>query len=270
MPLAQPARHQLFISSTLYGHLFMAKYKCPTLGDCDKANSAEIFERAPGEDVKCPQCGTLLEPQDAGMMGGTGTRANPAVKIAIGVAALLALSTGGFMFWQLQTKPREIAFAPEPMAVAAAPSPMASVAIPPAATTGIAPSDEETKALRVLSDANLAAGKAAEAEASSSKAASNELLKSAIAKMSQGKLDEAERDLTEARLRSPQQTLIPYNMAVLRLKQNRTEDALRELESSFKGGFAYYDKMDEDSDLKSLRADPRFTSLVAQYRPAAK
>lgn len=30
----------------------MAKYKCPTLGDCDKANSGEIFERAPGEELK--------------------------------------------------------------------------------------------------------------------------------------------------------------------------------------------------------------------------
>ena len=252
----------------------MAKYKCPTLGDCDKANAAEIFERAPGEDVKCPQCGTLMELQDAGMMGSTGTRTNPAAKIAIGVAALLALSAGGFMFWQSQNKSREIVLAPKPIAVVTAPAPMASAAVPPlapvAATTGIAPSDAETKALRVLSDASLAAGKAGEAEASSNKAASNELLKSAIAKMSQGKLDEAERDLIEARLRSPQQTLIPYNMAVLRLKQNRTEDALLELEASFKGGFAYYDKMDKDSDLESLRANPRFTALVVQYRPAAK
>ena len=252
----------------------MAKYKCPTLGDCDNANSAEIFERAPGEDVKCPQCGTLMESQDARVTGGTGTRANPAAKIAIGAATLLALSAGGFTFWQSQNKPREIAFTPKPMAMVAVPVPMASVVTPllapVATTTGIAPSNAETKALRVLSDASLAAGKAEDAEASSSKAASNELLKSAIAKMSQGKLDEAERDLTEARLRSPQQTLIPYNMAVLRLKQNRTEDALRELESSFKGGFAYYDKMERDSDFESLRANPRFTALVAQYRPAAK
>ena len=44
----------------------MAKYKCPTLGDCDNANSGEVFERSPGDDVKCPKCDTPMELQAGG------------------------------------------------------------------------------------------------------------------------------------------------------------------------------------------------------------
>lgn len=245
----------------------MTKYKCSTLGDCDRANAGEIFERAPGEDLKCPGCGMLLDPTVAAT---DASRRNRLPLVAAGLVAVAVVAIGGYMYTRSPAvESRQVVFAEPAVPVVFAP---ASVPATPgdAGTAGIAPSDAETKALRVQSDASLVAGNPADAESASSKAASNELLKMAIAKMAQGKLDDAERDLAEAQLRSPKQPLIHYNKAVLRLMQNRTDDALKEFEASFKGGFAHFDKMDQDTDLDGLRKNPRFTELVKQYRTQVK
>jgi len=256
----------------------MAKYRCPTLGDCEKANSSEIFDRSPGEDLKCPACGTLLEPQ---MTSSTSSSRKKTPLMAIGLLAVASIAVGTYFYKQSPT------VVVEPIA-SAAPTDVPAVKAEPAASTpavvvqtvelvttnspksGIAPSDVETKELRLKSDANLVRGDAVEAELASSKAASNEMLKVAIAKMAQGKLDEAEKDLIEARTRAPKQSLVYYNMGILRLKQGRVEDALNEFESSFKTGFSHFDKMDEDSDLDSLRKNPRFIEIVAKYRSLPK
>lgn len=242
----------------------MAKYKCPTLGDCDKANSGEIFERSPGEDLKCPGCGTLLESQ---MTPSASSGGKKMPFIAAGVAILALVAGGGYFFKQ------STAAVAEPVAASATTTtttPSAAQASDNTSKTGIAALEAETKELRVQSDANLARGDAVEAELASSKAASNEMLKVAIAKMAQGKLDEAEKDLTEARARAPKQSLVYYNMAILRLKQGRVDDALKEFEASFMAGFSYFDKMDQDSDLDGLRKTPHFLELVAKYRLPAK
>jgi tetratricopeptide (TPR) repeat protein len=234
----------------------MAKYKCPTLGDCDKANSGEIFERSPGEDLKCPQCMTLLEAQ---MTPSATSGGKTKVLIAAGVAVLALAAGGGYFYLK-----------PAPIALASVSTAATDVAPKESSTTGMAPSDAETRELRVQGDAQLARGGAAEAELASSKAAANEMLKMAIAKMAQGKLDEAEKDLNDARARAPKQPLVYYNMAILRLKQQRTDDALKEFEASFIAGFSYFDQMDQDSDLDGLRKMPRFVELVAKYRTQAK
>jgi hypothetical protein len=267
----------------------MAKYKCPSLGDCDKANAGEIFERVPGEDLKCPACQALLMPQ---MTPSTPSGGKAKVLIAAGVAVLALAAGGGYFYTKsapVMVEPVSIAaastpVAAEPVSIAAAPAPVvaapvltpavmpaaASAVAGPAAKTGIAPSDAETRALRMQGDAQLARGGAAEAELASSKAAANEMLKMAIAKMAQGKLDEAEKDLNEARARAPKQPLVYYNMAILRLKQGRTDDALKQFEASFIAGFSYFDQMDQDSDLDGLRKTPRFVELVAKYRTLIK
>lgn len=243
----------------------MAKYKCPTLGDCDHANRGEIFERAPGEDLKCPGCGTLLNPvAPPGSGGGSGGKKTPL--IAAGAAVLVALAGGGYYFSAAGNKPVEAPPPPAPV-VEQAPAPAPAPVAPPAAP-GIAPPEAETKALRQESQDKLTAGDAASAEEAGSKAAANEMLKLAIAKMTQGKLDEAEKDLLEARARAPKQALVAYNLAVLRIKQGRRDDALKEFEASFMAGFSHFDKMDQDPDLDGLRKDARFTELVAQYRNA--
>jgi len=124
---------------------------------------------------------------------------------------------------------------------------------------------KQTQKLPLKSDGDLVHSGAIEAELRSNKAASNELIKVAIAKMAQGKLDEAEKDLLEARKRTPQQSLVYYNMAILRLKQGRSDDALKEFEFSFKTGFSHFQMMDQDSDLDGFRNSPAFLELTAKY-----
>jgi tetratricopeptide (TPR) repeat protein len=256
----------------------MAKYKCKSLGVCEKATAAEIFDRTAGDDLKCPSCGSPLLPLDTPASGG-GRSKTPL--IAGAVAALALLGVGGYYLTAGRTKtPETPAPAQESPASASAvaasvPAPVAApasapVVAAPTAASGIAPSEAETKALRKDSQDKLTAGDAASAEQAGNKAAANEMLKLAIAKMSQGKLDDAEKELLAARERDPKQSLVSYNLAVLRLKQGRKDDALKEFEASFMAGFNYFNQMDQDTDLDNLRKDPRFNDLIAQYRKPGK
>lgn len=252
----------------------MANYKCPALGECDKAMSGEIFERSPGEELKCPGCGTSLDLQSSPKSAPK----NKIVPMLAGGAAVVAIAAvGGYFALKSAPDVSHTAEAPAASAsnVASAPIATPSIEATPVSVTatpsaGIAPSDAETKELRQQSDVNLAKGDAAQAETASSKAAANEMLKLAIAKMSQGKLDDAEKELIAARERAPKGSLVYYNMGVLRLKQGRVDDALKEFEASFMAGFSYFDKMDQDKDLQELRKNPRFDDLVAKYRTAGK
>lgn len=244
----------------------MTKYKCPTLGDCERANTGEVFERAPGEDLKCPGCATLLEPQRQAEPG----RKRPLALVAgIGAAVVLLAAGGGYAY--LKQAPADAVVAQAAPEAAPAPEAAASPAAPasaaaPQAAGGIAPDENDTAVLRRESEARLRDGQAQAAEAAGSKAAANEMMKLAIAKMAQGKLDEAEKELEAARARAPQQPLVYYNLAVLRLKQDRTDDALKQFEASFMAGFDHFNEMDSDPDLAVLRADPRFGDLVKKYR----
>jgi tetratricopeptide (TPR) repeat protein len=236
----------------------MAKYKCPTLGDCDRANAGEVFERSPGDDLKCPGCSTLLEPQAPVSGPKPGARTLP---LAL-AAAVLAVAAGGSYLYVKRQQP--VPEATQASVEAAAPGAAAAVR----AQGGIAPSDAETVALRRQSETQLLDGKAEQAESAGSQAAANEMLKVAIAKMAQGKLDDAEKELEAARAHAPKQSLVYYNLAVLRLKQARTDDALKEFEAAFMAGFSHFKEMDDDKDLDALRKDPRFADLVKKYRPA--
>lgn len=243
----------------------MAKYKCPTLGDCDKANSGEIFERSPGEDLKCPECATTLEPQMTTVPpGGDGSKRGPVIA-AVAVAVLVLLAGGGYVYSQREPAPAMVAGEAAPLAAEPAAAPVVA-----ASSTGIAPSDEETRALRQQGQDQLTGGDAQGAASASSRAAVNELLKVAIANMAQGKLDEADKDLAQARERGPKEPLVYYNTAILRLKQGRTDDAMNEFEASFMAGFSHFDKLAQDRDLDALRETPRFAALVKQYDTKAR
>lgn len=262
----------------------MTIYKCPTLGDCERANSGELFERAPGDDLKCPGCGTLLEQQIKRVS--TGGPRKPVIVAAVAGVVALALAVGGAGVYYKKTHGAAVESADSagqaqtqmqasaPAAVAAAPASAvvaaASDAQSPAtqAASGIAPSAAEIAALRKSGDAKLAQGDAAGAEAASNDAATKEMIKVAIADIAQGKLDDADKELKDAATRDPKQSLVYYNLGVLRLKQGRTDDALKQFEASFLNGFAYFDEMDKDPDLDSIRRDPRFTALVSKYRAA--
>lgn len=267
----------------------MAMYKCPALGDCVKANSGDLFERSPGEDLKCPGCSALMELQSAAKPVSAGRKAP---LIAAAAIALVAALAGGTYAYQKQAAPAASVASVEPAPLPATASNAASAAVPvpePAAavsvanalntvdqnaaaakSTGIAPSDMDIKVLRAEGDIKLVKGDAAGADLASNRAVAKEMLKVAISKMAQGKLDDAEKELNEARKRDPKESLVYYNTGVLRLKQGNVDQALSEFEASFMAGFSYFNKMDEDTDLDSLRKDQRFTALTAKYRIAQK
>ena len=237
----------------------MAKYKCPTLGDCDKANSGEVFDIAPGDNTHCPGCSTPLE-----LLAAAPVPKRPPVGLIAGAAAaVLVIAGGAYMFMKHPAEPAAVVAQAEPAAAVAPAEPAAS-----ATPNGMAPSEAETRALQRQSEAGLVTGAAEQAEDSGSQAVANEMMKVAIAKMAQGKLDEADKELEAARARAPKQPLVYYNLAVLRLKQARTDDALAQFEAAFMAGFHNFKEMDADGDLDGLRKDARFAELVKKYRPA--
>ncbi|MEM5439927.1 tetratricopeptide repeat protein [Paraburkholderia diazotrophica] len=243
----------------------MPTYKCPTVGDCERANNGEIFVRSPGEDLKCPECATLLVPQIATKK----TESNPKLIIAAIAVAVVVIGVAGGGLYYKKTHSGSVettaAVAPEPTSTpTVAP---AAANVPSQATSGgISPSDADISAQRKESDAKLKQGDASGAESASNQVAAKEMVKVAIAQMSQGKLDDAEKELNNAAARDPKQSLVYYNLAVLRLKQGRTNDAFKELEASFLNGFTYFDEMQKDPDLDAIRNDPRFTALIKKYR----
>lgn len=235
----------------------MPKYKCPSVGDCDKANTGEIFERTAAEDIRCPECATLMVLQDQNK---SASPANPKIIAIAAVAVFVVVAgVGGGLYYK-----KSHAGAATEVAAAAT---TAAASVPAAGNAGgIAPSDAEITAQRKDSDTKLSQGNAQGAESESNQVAAKEMVKVAIAQMSQGKLDDAEKELNDAATRDPKQSLVYYNMGVLRLKQGRTDDALKQFEASFLNGFNYFDEMAKDPDLDAIRNDPRFIALVKKYR----
>lgn len=284
----------------------MATYKCPALGECEFGMTGKIIERAPGEDLRCPQCGSLMDLQSQNDSGGK--KLKPPVIAAIVGAAVLVIGGGTAFYCTHPHKSAQegaeaaqagasvvaaasagtsasasvavaaLASASAPDAApapASATAPLAVAALPPpasdsaAAGAGIAPSTADIAADRKAGDKQLINGDAAGAETASNRAAAKEMIKVAIADMAQGKLDEAEKELDDAQARDPKQSLVYYNLGVLRLKQSRTDDALKAFEASFLNGFEYFDAMAKDPDLEVIRHDPRFEALVKKYRPGS-
>lgn len=254
----------------------MPIYKCENYSNCASADTGKLIELASAVEPKCPVCSALLKSQsgDSSVEDESVTKpgGGKPVKIAVAVFALALLGVGYWGYQKMMNAPVVLQPLPSssssaagglPAGDAKAPSVVAAEIKPPA---GLAPSENDTVTLKKAADEALLNNKAAEAEASASKAAANELIKSAVAKIAQSKLAEAEGDLQSALKQDPRSTLAYYNLAIIKLRSNKKEDALRYFESSFQAGFPYYDKMEQDQDLASLRKDPQFSALVAKYR----
>lgn len=242
----------------------MPIYKCPTVGDCEKANAGEIFVRSPGEDLKCPECSTLLVPQVSAQ------KAAPKPLLVVGAiaAAVVVIGAlgGGVYYKKTHSAEADTASSASSMASASTVADAPASAAAQASGIGIAPSEAGIAAQRKEGDTKLSQGDATGAESAGNQVAAKEMVKVAIAQMSQGKLDDAERELNAAAARDPKQSLVYYNRAILRLKQGRNDEAFKELEASFLNGFTYFDEMQKDPDLDAIRNDPRFTALVKKYR----
>ena len=243
----------------------MTKYLCPNFGNCDSATSKEVFERDAGQELKCPHCQTALElhpsEQAAASPGGAkaGGPRTPVV-VAAGVGLLVAVGAVAMVLQKPKAEAPVVASAPaRPAAVSRGPQ----VATAPST---ISPSASEVESQKAFAQVKLETGDSKGAEAQSAKAAANEMVKLGIAQLGQGKLNEAEKSFASALLVDPKQSLAYYNMAVLRLRQGRADDALQQFEASFMNGFAHFKQLDDDRDLDPIRQNKRFTELVARYR----
>ncbi|MFM0171282.1 tetratricopeptide repeat protein [Paraburkholderia sediminicola] len=244
----------------------MPNYKCPTVGDCDRANAREVFVRLPGEDLKCPECSTPLVSEIAGTKTGPNKKL-VAAGVGAAVVVIIGAVSGGLYYKKSHSESPDAVVSAQATPASAVVAAAAPASAPPqSASVGISPPDADITAQRKDSDAKLSNGDASGAESASNQVAAKEMVKVAIAQMSQGKLDDAEKELSDAAARDPKQSLVYYNMAVLRLKQGRTDDAFKELEASFLNGFSYFDEMQKDPDLDAIRNDPRFTALIKKYR----
>lgn len=225
----------------------MAKYKCKNLGECGRANSGEVFEIAVGEDPKCPGCGiaSMLELVTI-PTGGAGSSKIPLIA---GVAvAVILLVGGGYYFWSGQEQAAEK---------------IAQEARLKTETDKKA----ETEKTGQLEDERRKQSEQADIAAQQAKTRQQEqMIAQAVGLMAKGKLVDAEKMLGEASDINSENPMVSYNLAVLRLHQSRTDDALKALEDSFKLGFNHFDAMERDHDLDGLRKHPKFKALLAQYR----
>ncbi len=70
----------------------MKKFKCMNIGNCENANTSEVFEIAEGEEAKCPKCGSTMLAEVKG---------TPWKLIGIIVAAIAVLGGIGFGVYSL-------------------------------------------------------------------------------------------------------------------------------------------------------------------------
>lgn len=67
-------------------------------------------------------------------------------------------------------------------------------------------------------------------------------------------------------LRCPQDPMVWYNLGCSLALLKRSNDAFRALERAIELGYQDYDWMKRDADLRSLRTDQRFGSLLKQLK----
>lgn len=256
----------------------MYQYKCKAVGDCDFATRGDpLVSETLLNEPKCKECSGPLELMDEG--GGGGVRSGSKTLLFTAVAAVVVAVAGGGGWYALSKRGATAVSAETESAQLAQTLPLPSAQnagpITPADDTsavpsaGIAPSESDTSLARREADRKLSDGQFSEAEQKAARAAALEMIKTAVAKMGQGDLSGAERELMQARERDATESLIYYNLGIVRLRQQQPQEALKQLEAAFQAGFKHFDAMDQDRDLDELRDQPDFKKLVALYRKGA-
>jgi tetratricopeptide (TPR) repeat protein len=77
--------------------------------------------------------------------------------------------------------------------------------------------------------------------------------------------DTAIQDLDEAIRLDPKYAFAFYGKACVYALQGRTDPAIENLRRSLELGFPDFEHMAKDSDLDSIRGDPRYKQLVQKY-----
>ena len=256
----------------------MYKYKCKSVGDCSVANRAEpIVSDSLMNEPKCSECGGDLEliKEKSGEKKSGGSSGKGLVMGGIAASVVVVAGAAWFLLGE-KTAPQEalvVSMETAPIPVSAPVS--APAAVPELAPSdakigsGISPSESESAKARQDADEKLSSGQFSEAEKKAARAAALEMIKTAVAKMGQGDLSGAESELLQAQKRDATESLIYYNLAIVRLRQQQPDEALKQLEAAFMAGFTHFDAMDKDSDINPLRNQPKFKELMGIYRKAS-
>lgn len=256
----------------------MYKYKCKSVGDCSIANRAEpITSESLMNEPKCTECGGDLEllKEKSGEKKSSGSSGKGLIVGGVVAAVVVAAGAGWFLLGGQSDAPVATA-EPASMPVAVVVAPVVEeepeVVISDSQTDkmggGMSPSESESAKARQDADEKLSSGQFSEAEKKAARAAALEMIKTAVAKMGQGDLSGAENELLQARERDATESLIYYNLAIVRLRQQQPDEALKQLEAAFMAGFTHFDAMDQDTDIDPLRNQPKFKELMGLYRKA--
>ncbi len=228
----------------------MTKYTCKNYGSCAKADAREPIELTPGSEAIC-ECGFKLDPIEENSTG------NPRKKkILFGGVALLVAIAGILTYLGLDSTSK--------------PSTTSGVAMGAniesgKATTGLVPDEKVLSGEKKEVDAKIIGSGGAGSMEIQKAVLAKELVKAAVSLMQAGKWSEAEMQLMKAKNENPDEPLVYYNMAIVKLKQSQSKEALAEIEMAFKKGFKDFRALEADVDLKSLRSKPEFAALVSRY-----
>ncbi len=240
----------------------MAKYICKNFGACGKADAKEEIDVLPGTDAKCSECGATL--YETGKVAGVAEAgAKPKWLIPAFVAGLALLGGGGWYAYSTYVM-KPVDTVREMMDTAKTAVGVIQPTLPP--QEGPRPDEDQIQALKQESETGLLRGGGASTEAASRRAVALEMVKTAIAHLSQGNVAQAEKELNAALERAPDEPLVHYNLAVVRIKQQRMDDAFHLLDTAFAKGFQAVAEMERDPDLAPLRKDARYKALVSKHR----
>lgn len=226
----------------------MAIYLCKNFAGCDKADRQEEIDLPAGTETKCPECGLELSPKDAAKTGTPG-RAKPA--IIAGVAAMVIAIAGGGTWFVMSKDDTESTLA------------TASPSVIPA----VAPDEIELKKQKKLVDDQITgSAPAAVISDAQKRVIAQEFVKAAVPLMQAGDWAAADAQLERAREANPDEPLVYINQAIVQLKQSRSKEALKLLETAFEKGFRDFQVLEREPDLKKLTAGSSYRELIARYQ----
>jgi hypothetical protein len=93
-----------------------------------------------------------------------------------------------------------------------------------------------------------------------------DLVHRAETRMEENNLIEAQALLLHAQELEAEHPIVDYNLAILRMRQSNSEEAIRHLNEAFKHGFRAFILLDSNPDLTPLKSDVRYGALVSRYR----
>jgi tetratricopeptide (TPR) repeat protein len=230
----------------------MSKHVCKNYGSCGKADSRELIEVAPGTDPLC-ECGFKLEASDEDIGYSTRTK-----KIFVGVGALAILvAAASYLLLPSPNTPGKTVIASQ---TTETPKQNSSV-------TGRAPDMQILSQQKKDTDSKILSGQTSSASATQNIVLAQEYIKAAIPFMQAGKWQQAEEQLRKAQSENPDESLVYYNLAIVKLRQAKNSEALEALELALKKGFRDFEALEADGDLKSLTSLSEYKLLAAKFKP---